>query len=138
MCHNFGESQVLIYDENLKLIGDITGMGIKCHSLFELLDGELWCCNSDAGEVTSLDRTKSFYVGGFTRGIALTEEHIIVGSSRNYHHEITKNPNNIPCAKLSFVNRKTFEIENILELKELPVIMEILLVKDLYEVEAAN
>lgn len=130
MCHKMykGESKVLVYNKQLELVNEIKDVGLRCHSIFEL-NNELWCCNSSPGLISKLDKSVEIFIGGFTRGVAVTDNHIVVGSSVNYKRmdgKFPPSPSDIPNSRITFVNKKTFKIDDVIEIPDSPVIMEIM------------
>lgn len=118
--HNRGQSTLVAYDNEFTELKRWTNAGEFSHNIWEM-DNELWVCDSLNGQLRSVESNKKIVVGGFPRGILLTDDYLWVGVSINRQRP------SISQAHLSRIDRKTNEIQMF------PVAMT-----DIYELSAIN
>lgn len=86
MLHNGGTpaarpSELAWLDRDLSLCERVPIAGERCHDIFEDAGGVLWHCGSMAGELINSAGLRHKISDTMTRGLAVTAERIVVGSS---------------------------------------------------------
>jgi uncharacterized protein (TIGR03032 family) len=94
-----------------------------------LSDGELWYCESGRGMVhvidaRSLGSHRSVDVGGYSRGLLVTEDTVITGISSSRSESRSEGTTNLVSAEASwtglvFINRHTLAVEERMDLSDL-------------------
>jgi hypothetical protein len=82
ICHNHGPSSLITYDSDFNsCYSSDRYIGYCAHNIWEMHD-RLWTCDSYVGDIRTLEGDRTISIGGFTRGIAMTQTHLFVGVSQ--------------------------------------------------------
>jgi hypothetical protein len=107
-AHNFGPSFIMIFDaETFRIKTILRDVGESIHGV-ALHNGELFWIDTN-GHVIRSSHGRAIYLGapGFGRGLAVTDNHFIVGVSQMGSREVRMHGN----ASVRVINRSSFAIE---------------------------
>ena len=117
-------SSLIKTDLDLNVLEITKGIGFAAHNVWTM-DGKIWTCDSEGGILRSLDKTQTVDLGEYPRGVAMSEDYLIVGITKK-RPTVTQyqvryggdrdRKNGITEGGLVILNKKTLKIEKFISL----------------------
>lgn len=80
VAHNHGWSSLLVFDQDMNFCNGVERIGFASHNIWKMKD-KLWTLSSYEGCLQTTDQQTKISIGGFPRGVAISQSLIAVGVS---------------------------------------------------------
>jgi hypothetical protein len=78
VAHNHSWSTLLAFDNDMNFVSATDDIGFTAHNIWKMHD-KLWTLSSGEGRLQTIDQSTSINLGGFLRGVSLSEDFLIIG-----------------------------------------------------------
>jgi hypothetical protein len=123
VAHNFGASELLVFDIESRALRARTPFGMQSHNIRRRADGTLFTCSSAEGTLLGMDGW-TIPIGGFTRGVLQRGDETWVGISE----KVERQERDLSTGRIAVLDHDWREVRSIplpgeglvLDIQELP------------------